>query len=275
MLKSIKLRFRRLSKRISLTKRQQFVIAVFIYTSGLVLTQLVPIEMRIPFVSGLSVFTYLGTAFVLREDLKRVEWLTLLILPVLFTFGVSMYYFLLPVRWLTRIPVATLYAIGMYAIILTENIYNVAVNRTIALLRAAHSIGFLLTIVTYYLLQQWLLIGGLPEVYRIVLSFLFSWLLYLQLFWSVSLDTSITAPVFSLSVSSAAVITEIVLILLFWPVNKTISALFLTTVFYAMAALVQQYLMEKLYRKTVWEYLAVVAVVFVVVVLGTNWRMLN
>ena len=60
--------------------------------------------------------------------------------------AVAFFYFLLPVRWLTRIPVVVLYAVGIYALLLTENIYNVAADRTIALLRAAHSVGYLLTL---------------------------------------------------------------------------------------------------------------------------------
>ena len=67
-----------------------------------------------------------------------------------FTAAIALFYFLLPVRWLTRVPVAVLYAVGMYALLLTENIYNVAADRTIALLRAAQSIGYLLTLLTYF-----------------------------------------------------------------------------------------------------------------------------
>ena len=63
-----------------------------------------------------------------------------LTLPTLFTAAVGLFYFLLPVRWLTRLPVVILYSIGIYALLLTENIYNVAAERTIALFRAAHSL---------------------------------------------------------------------------------------------------------------------------------------
>src|SRR3972149_249894 len=154
LIATVKRSFKRWDRRFTLTKRQQFVAITILLTFGLVLTQLVSDELRYLFVTGLALVTFLFSAFALREDLRGVEWVTLLTLPTLFTAAVALFYFLLPVRWLTRVPVAVLFGVGIYALLLTENIYNVAAIRTIALLRAAHSVGFLLTLVTYFLLVQ-------------------------------------------------------------------------------------------------------------------------
>src|SRR5688572_29699988 len=100
------------------TKRQRFVVVTGILTIGLLLTQLVSQEFRYPLVIVLSVAAYILSAFALREDIHGVEWLTLLTLPTFFTAAVALFYFLLPERWLTRLPVALLYGVGMYALLL-------------------------------------------------------------------------------------------------------------------------------------------------------------
>jgi len=133
-----------------LTKRQEFVLVSLLLAIGLLLTQLLP-EYRYPMTIILALGAYVGSALVLRADLRGIKFFTLLILPALYTAAVTLFYFLLPLRWITRIPIVALYILGMYALLLTENIYNVAANRTIALLRAAHTIGFLITLVTYFL----------------------------------------------------------------------------------------------------------------------------
>jgi hypothetical protein len=93
---------------VSLSKRQLFVATTIILTVILILTQVVPSDYRYACVIVLSIFTFMLTAVCLREDLKGLEWLTLLILPTLYSAAVSLFYFLLPVRWLTRIPIAFL-----------------------------------------------------------------------------------------------------------------------------------------------------------------------
>lgn len=268
----LKKRFKRWDRRLALNKRQQFVAVTLLLTGGLVLTQLVPVEARYPLVVILALFSYLGSAFVLREDLKGVEWLTLLTLPTLFTGAIALFYFLLPVRWLTRLPVAALYAVGIYALILTENIYNVAASRTIGLLRAAHSVGFLLTLVTYFLLVQTILAFRFFVFTNTLLVGILSFVLVLQSLWSMELEGEVSRRVWRLSLTLALVLSQMTWAFSFWPVTTTLQALFLTTCFYGLVGMAQQYVVEKLYKKNVIELFSVVAIVFVVVILATRWR---
>jgi hypothetical protein len=264
-------RFRRWDRHLTLSKRQQFVIAVLLLTSGLVTTQLATPDFRYPMVAALAVASYILCAFCLREDLKGNEWATLLILPTMFTAAVSLFYFLLPVRWLTRLPVATLYAVGMYALLLTENIYNVAASRTIALLRAAHSVGFLLTLSTFFLLIQTLLALRLPAYLNSLGAIAITFPLTVQILWAMELDAKVGKRVRDLSVIVTAVIAEVMWIFSFWPAKTTLLALFLTTCFYGLAGMGQQYLSDRLYKRTVWEFFAVVAIVFILLMLASNW----
>lgn len=268
----VSMRIRRIDRRLQLSKRQQFVIVTLLCSFGLLTTQIVSTDYRFPLVALLSLVTYGLCAFALREDLAKIEWVTLLLLPTLFTAAVAVFYFLLPTRWLTRIPVVVLYAVAMYALLLTENIYNVAASRTIALLRAAHTVGFLLTLVTCFLLIQTVLsLRSFPFMNAVGAGSI-AFLLSLQILWSVVLEPTLNQRVTAISVVIGVAVMQVSWVLSFWPVTSTIQALFLTTCLYGMVGMGQQYLQEKLYKKTVTEFFVVVGIIFTIVLFSTQWR---
>jgi len=265
-------RWKRWERHLTISKRQQFVIIVVFLTLGLVATQLVSHEFRYPAVILLSLVAYFSSAFGLREDLKGIEWVTLLTLPTLFTAAVSLFYFLLPVRWLTRLPIAALYAVGMYALLLTENIYNVAAIRTIALLRAAHSVGFVLTLLTYFLLTQTILAFRLWALPNMIGVGLLGGILSYSSLWAMELDSGLNRRTLRLTILVAVIQMEISWVLSFWPIRTTLLALFYTTTFYGITGLAQQYLTDRLYKRTVIEFLTVVTIVFLIVLFSARWR---
>lgn len=269
---SIKKWLQRWDRRNIFTKRQQFVGVTIILMALLLLTQLVSLELRYPMVMLLSVVAYGLSAFALREDLRGVEWITLLMLPTLFTAGMSLFYFLLPVRWLTRLPVAGLYGIGMYALLLTENIYNVAADRTIALLRAAHSVGFLLTLLTYFLLTQTVLsFRLLPPVNALVIGIV-SFGLILSSLWSMELTPAVSRRVWRITIAITVFLVNMVWIFSFLPAKVTVQALFFTTALYSSVGMGQEYLVEKLYKKNIVELMLVAAIVLLISIISISWR---
>lgn len=264
--------FRRWERHLALTKRQQFVAITIILTMGLMVTQMVPSDWRYPLVITFSIAAYLLTAFGLREDLAGIEWVTLLALPTLFTAAVLLFYFLLPIRWLTRLPVAALYAVGMYALLLTENIFNVAAERSIALLRAAHSVGFLLTLVTYFLLISTIFSFRLAVGWTVFYIGIISFVLIIQALWSVELTDRVSGVVSRIGIALTIVLMELVWVFEFWPVTSTLIALFLTTCVYCSVGMAQQYIEEKFYKKTAIEFASVACVVFIILLMATRWR---
>lgn len=264
--------FRRWERHVALSKRQQFVIITTILTLGLIITQMAPSDWRYPLVFTFSLATFLLTAFGLREDLAGIEWLTLLALPTLFTAAVLLFYFLLPIRWLTRLPVAVLYAVGMYALLLTENIFNVAAERSIALLRAAHTIGFLLTLVTYFLLISTIFSFRMSVGWTVLFIGGISFILIIQALWSVELNARVSGEVGRITGVLTIVLMELVWVLGFWPVTPILIALFLTTCVYCSVGMAQQYIGDKFYKKTAIEFVSVVLIVFMILLMATRWR---
>jgi len=269
----IKKRWIRWERHIELSKRQQFILITFSLTVILILTQLISLEyIRYPLVFLLAAITYIGSAFGLREDLRGVEWFTLLIPLTLYSAAVALFYFLLPARWLTRIPVAFLYAVGLYGYLLTQNIYNVAANRTIALLRAARSVGFFLTILTYYLLVLTILSFRSYAIINSLWIGIISWLHILPALWSVELSEKASGRVVGISITLAVVLAQLAWAFSLWPMPTTMIALLLSSVLYSTVGMGQEYLAQKLYKKTIIEFVSVCVIVFLAAMLTTRWR---
>jgi len=140
-----------------ITKRQKLVLMSFFLTVVLVATQTVPENLRFATIGFLALSTLLLAVFSLWGELAGAKYFLLLLLPVYFVVGASLFYFLLPVRWLTRLPFALTFGISVYLLMLTANIYNVAAVRTIALHRAARAVGMLFTLVAAFFLINVLL----------------------------------------------------------------------------------------------------------------------
>jgi hypothetical protein len=273
----IQRKFKRLKRNtifsfLKLSKRQVFLITTIIMTLGLLLAQTVVIDYRYPFVLGLSVCSFFLSAFALREDLSGIEWLTLLILPTLFTASVGFFYFLLPVRWLTRIPVLILYGISYYALLLTENIYNIAAMRTIALLRAAHTVGFLLLLVTIFFLTNTVFSLSLNPFLTSLFVAFYVYPLIISLLWTMELTPVIGDSVQYIASIVTLLVVESTWILAFLPIDKSLLSLFITALVYVTSGVAEQFLQEKLYKKTLVEFIIVLSVVALLVVFSFQWR---
>jgi len=261
----------RIRERLTISKRQQFVAVTLLLTLELIATQLFSGGLQWEVVAVLGFSAYVLSALVLRQELSGWEFITLLTLPTFYTIAVFLFYFLLPTRWLTRLPIVMLFAIGMYAILLTENIYNVAAERNIQLLRAAHSVGFLLSLVTVFFLIDTILSLHLPFYVNSAITLGIILPLTLQALWSLELTPFISSKVWIGTLIISILISELVFVFSFWPIRITIEALFITTVFYSLVGMTQQYLIERLFPKTTREYITVLVLVFILVLTTTRW----
>lgn len=144
------------------TKRQKFIFMSGVLMLFLITTQTVSENLRYQVLGFLAVFTILLAVFSLWGELSGIKYFLLLLLPVYFVTGATLFYFLLPIRWLTRLPFAMAFGISVYLLMLTSNIFNVAAIRTIALLRAAHAVGLLFSLVSTFFLTNVLFSLHLP-----------------------------------------------------------------------------------------------------------------
>lgn len=255
-----------------MSKRKKFVITSLILAVGFFGFQFLDNQYRFLGIGILTLLTVSLFAWSLWEGLGRNMTLLTLILPALFTLGVGIFWFLLPAQVYARLPIILFYALGMYVLALTSNIFTVGAIRTIALLRAARGVGFVLTLVTSFLIYDAILSLKIQPFISSPAVALFSFPLFLQGYWTSLLDTKFSKDILNLSLISALLVGEVALGLYFWPVTVVVGSLFLTVGVYMLLGLGQAKIEDRLFYQTIREYLLVGILVFIGMLLSTHWR---
>lgn len=273
-----------------MTKRGKFIFVSFILSVLLWAVQFLVPEHRVQAIIVMSFLSYFVSAWVLFEDLKGVEWITIMVLPVMYTLGAGLFSLFLPesipvimgkqlevdMARLTAGVIKSLYwvgfGLGFYALYLTENIFSVAAIRTIQLLRAAHAVGFLLTLIVSFFLFHALFSFRLPFYWLSILAGLVSWPLLLQGCWSMQLKDGINKKVMAYTSIGALIIAQVALGLSFWPARVLTITLGLVSSLYVILGLSQHAIGQRLFRNQIIEYSAIAMVVFLASFYITSWR---
>lgn len=224
---------------------------------------------------GISIISILSVglfAWSLSDDMHIDATLLVFILPALFTFGVGSFWFLLPSVAVARIPVVVMYGIGMYALALTANIITVSKVRTIALLRAAKSVSFVITLVTSFLLFDGIFSLKANIIVNMLLSFGTSFLLFLPAIWVTNLSRNLSKDVIIHSLTYSYIIGLFTGMLYFLPVSVVVASILLTVSLYVILGLAQAHHEGRLFKETAREYLIVGLLVFLTMILSTSWR---
>lgn len=263
---------RKFKFRIKLSKRQQFAAVTVFISIGLFFSHFQSrAEFYFPLAIGLSILAGVISFIVLRFEAVGFRKVTSLILLSFYTGAVAFFYFLLPARLLTRVPAVFLFAVGYYAILLTENIFNVASGRSIQLLRAARSVGLLMSLITVFLFFETILSLHLDFTFNGVLILLVCFPIIYHSLWSMKIVDRVEQWLLICSFLLSLVVAEVGIILSFWPTPKIIQALFLTAFFYLVVGMSQQKLIDRLFPNTIREFIAVALIVFVFLVFTTSW----
>lgn len=253
-----------------LTKREKIIVSSVIISLGLLSTQLVPFYLTYRFIVGLAVLAYFLSLWALWEGLDKFKAVILMILPMAFTLAISSYYFLLPVRWLTRISVASIFGLTFYTLLLSQNVFNVASIRTIPLYRVASTTVFVLTLITAYLLFNVMFSLNLAFFWNALMALIISFPLVLQVIWSIEME-GLSPLVLTYTLIVSLITAEIGLVLSFWPISNAMASLVLSTILYITVGLSTHHLRERLSRGVVWEYIGWGVLVFIIAFLTTSW----
>lgn len=256
---------------LNINKRQKIVITAALLTIGLLSTQLVNFDLRFQFLGGLAVLAYLLSLWSLKEGINLTKAFILMILPTFFAVSVASFYFLLPVRWLTRLPVAFLFGLTFYLLLLAQNVFNVASLRTIPLYRAASTASFLFTLLSAFFLYHVIFAFNLLFIWNGIAVFLVSFPLILQVLWSIKMEDKLSGSVVAQSFILSLVLGELALSFSFWPSPATIWALSLSSAMYVFLGLTTQFLKGRLSRRVGWEYIGIGVVVLLITFFTTTW----
>lgn len=254
-----------------LNKRQKIVVATVVVTFGLLSTQLVDFNLRFRFLAFLAALVYATSLWALWEGINKTKAVVLIILPTLFTLGLASSYFLLPVRWLTRLPVAFVFGLSFYSLLLSQNVFNVAAIRTIPLFRAASTVTFLYTIITAFFLFNVVHAFNLLFIWNGLVVSLISFPLILQTIWSVEMEDRISTSLVVQSFILALVVGEFALVFSFWPINNIMWSIVLASTLYILAGLVTHEIRDRLTKRVAWEYLIIGIMVLIFALFSTSW----
>jgi len=254
-----------------MSKRKRFVTTSALLSLGFIAIQFLNDQNRFWAIGLLGVATIFLFLWSLWGTIGKNMTLLTLVLPTIFTFGVGVFWFLLPANVYTRIPIVLFYGIGIYVLCLTMNIFTVSAVRTIALLRAAKGVGFVLSLVTSFLVFDAIMSLRTESYFLVVLVLVLSLPLFLQGLWSVQLEKSISKDLIKFSLVSSLVMSEVALALYFWPVTVVVGSLFLTVTFYILLGLGQAQLDGRLFPSVIREHLTVGALVFIAMFFATHW----
>lgn len=260
-----------MDKILHLNKRHKIVISSVLLTIGLLSTQLVDFNLRFLFLGGLAVLAYILSLWSLWEGLNLTKAFVLLVLPVFYTAAVASFYFLLPVRWLTRLPVATLFGLTFYLLLLAQNVYNVASLRTIPLYRAASTVSFLFTLLSAFFIYHVISAFNMLFIWNGAVVLLISFPLVLQVIWSIKMEDKILVSDVVQSFIISLILGELALALSFWPSSATICSLALSSAMYVLLGLTTQILKGRMNKRVVWEYIGIGMLVLIISFLMTSW----
>lgn len=259
------------SNLITVTKRQRFVIVVFILSSLLFLSENIFGSSGFYVTVFISLFSSLLFFLSVYTDMQGNRALYIFILPVfLFTLSFGLFYFLLPDRLLFRVGLTALYAVGLYLLLLCQNIFIVSTLRTIPLLGGARVGAFFLTLLSYFFLVSVIFSLRMPLIATGVSLFIFSALASFQTI-TIIYEKSFKRAVLWVLLLSICLL-EIGLILWFWPATPTLLAVFLTGFFYMIVGLSHVWLDKRLFKGVIWEYLWVAVLTFTILIAFTSWR---
>ncbi|OGK17842.1 hypothetical protein A3G67_02850 [Candidatus Roizmanbacteria bacterium RIFCSPLOWO2_12_FULL_40_12] len=248
-------------------KRFRFVISVGIMTVAMLFATFFFFDKAWLFIPLFILISYCLVFYSILEGVEKLEWIMLFLMPVIFTVSLYFFYFLFPVRWLTRLPFVAIYAISFYALLLTSNIFNVGAEKNLQLYRAAFSVNyFFQTFVAFLLfnilfsLRQDFIFNGLA-VGVLVLP------LAVQLLWSIKLDLALDRQIVLYGLFLALLLMQLGIFVSFVPFRSSVASLLLAASYYSFTGLTTAYLDNRLFKNTVREYLFVLAFVFAISIL--------
>lgn len=251
-------------------KRRRFIIATLLLSFLMLFSTFLSFNQLKYFIFASIITAYFLTFFSILERIHKIEWLTLFLHPVYFTLAFDLFYFLLPVRWLTRIPFIIIYAVSIYAILLSSNIFNVGVAKSLQLFRVAFSVNFLFLTISSFLVFNLILSFKLNFALNFILVFIFIFPLILQFFWSIDPKTSLDRKLIKYAFIISLFLSEITLVFCFLPLRQIIFALLLTACFYSLLGLFHAYIEGRLFANRIKEYLFVLIFVFIIVLLSVS-----
>lgn len=255
---------------IFVNKRQKFILSVIFLSLGLFVAEYFLGKSGLSIVFILSVLSAVFLYFSLKDDLKDNFTPQVFVLPFLYSLSIGLFYLLVPARFITRIAMTSFYALGLYSLYLSQNIFVVSSIRTIQLLASARTVSLVLTLLSYFFISNVVFSFHINVFITLAIIFIYTFIIVLQAIWVHTLEKSLFAQIFWV-LSLTICLSEIALFLWFSPSSPTVAALFLSAIFYVLIGLSHAWFDKRLFRSVILEYFWITVIAFIFLVTFTNW----
>ena len=257
---------------LKIDKRQRFIIATgTIFVANFLLT-LLPFSVAVFFLPILLVVVYAATYFAHLEGIEQIEWFVLFIMPLYFTVSMLLFYYLLPSRLLAKVPYMLVSSVITYAILLSENIFNVGVEKSLPLYRAAFSVANFVSLVVLFLIFTVLFSFRLNFLFNTFFGGLLSWPVFFHGIWSSSPRAVLEERVYKFATILSFLLSFVICILNFVPIKTSIYSLYTVANAYVLLGITQEIIQNTVFKERIREYLAVFGVMSLLVILTAIWN---
>ncbi|MEX0621539.1 MAG: hypothetical protein WD187_00895 [Candidatus Woykebacteria bacterium] len=254
-----------------ITKRQKIFVSSLLLSATTSSLPFVGEGNELPFLAVVLIASYFLSVWSIYGQFSIFELVSLFVLPVTLTASFGLFLTQFEVGTLTRIILAIGYVVAIYTILLSENIFNVSVERNIPLIRAARTVGYLATLFVSFAFFTLLFGLDLNNLIFSVASTVVAVLLFAQGIWQIELKYTDPKRLIYYSLILGLITGEIAAALSFWPLEPPKLGIAMTTAVYVLLGVSGHHIREDLSKRTVTEYLLVAGGVILLLILTTSW----
>lgn len=176
------------------------------------------------------------------------------VMPTAFFVGFALFAILLPQNFWLSLGYSLFFGIISYAMFLVENVFLVAIGfRTPPLYRAAYTVGLILLLLTSFFLFNSLFSFRLVYWLNAIFVFIISAVIFQYIFFSVTIELANDGKdknVLYHVLIPSLLISEVALVLSFWPVGIFKGSIYLVMIVYILSGLMHAELRGRLFKRT-------------------------
>jgi hypothetical protein len=254
-----------------LTKRVKISIITILLSVGLFSFPLVEEGLKLYFLAGIVFASYVLSVWSIFQDLEGFEFINLFVLPVLLTLSFGLFIHQFNPGTQVRLLLSVVYGVVVYINLLAENIFNVSAERNIPLLRAARTVGYLVTLFVSFAFFSLLYGLGLSWWVLTIISFVIGTLIFTQAVWQVELEETLSRELLLTSFVAGLLLAQLATALAFWPLTPPKVGLAMTAMVYVTLGILQHMIQKDLTSRAAFEYVFVAFSVFLLLIVTTTW----
>lgn len=223
---------------------------------------------------GLVMFCFwFGLGVIFENNID--EKLMVIILPLIFALGYSLFCALLPENQFYMIMLSVFFGFVIYLLFLVENVFLVAIGtKTVPLYRTAYTTSLIFTLFSGFFVFNSLLSFKWPFYINLVSVAGISIIMFLYQFWAIAIelpDDGVDKGKWTYALVAGLMMGELGLVFSFWPVGVFKGSIYLVSAIYVLSGLFQADIKDRLFNSVLTNYSLIGAAITIAILLTNTW----